>query len=125
MRELAALLDDIICSSTTGVFKAESPEAFFGPWLDASCLRFEDALLIDDRSENCDAFVACGGSAVHWRAELHDRHLALAEVRAWIDDEPMASTVSTAACTAASCRAPAASVPARPSLPARRLVGLT
>lgn len=80
-RELAPIFDDIVCSSATGVFKAEDPETFFGSWLDANGLGFEDALLIDDRHDNCAAFERCGGSAVPWSAAATDRARAMRRVR--------------------------------------------
>jgi hypothetical protein len=58
--------DDIICSSEVGFLKAKNPEAFFGPWLSDHCKTFADALLIDDRADNCNAFRQMGGAAIQW-----------------------------------------------------------
>jgi hypothetical protein len=77
LRELAPWLDDILCSSATRVFKAEEPQTFFGPWLETNGLTFDDALLIDDRPDNCRAFERCGGSAVLWDADRARRRDAL------------------------------------------------
>lgn len=66
LRELAPILDDIICSSARGTFKAEDPNGFFGAWLESSGMGFADAVLVDDREDNCLAFEAAGGRAVRW-----------------------------------------------------------
>jgi hypothetical protein len=58
--------DDLVCSSDVGTLKAADPAAFFGPYLAACGLGFEDALLVDDRSDNCRAFRAAGGAALRW-----------------------------------------------------------
>jgi len=63
----ASLCDDIVCSSDVGKLKSEDPETFFGSWLSAYRLTFADALLIDDRAVNCEAFVSAGGSAIQWK----------------------------------------------------------
>ena len=59
--------DDIVCSSNVGKLKSEDPKMFFEPWLMAHGLGFEDALLIDDRAANCEAFVRAGVTAIQWR----------------------------------------------------------
>jgi len=69
LRDLAPVMDDIICSSRHGVFKAEDPMAFFGMWLDGNGLDFTDAVLIDDRGDNCLAFEDAGGHAIRWRSD--------------------------------------------------------
>jgi hypothetical protein len=58
--------DDLVCSSDVGVLKAEDARAFFGPYLSACGLGFDEALLIDDRSDNCAAFRQAGGTALRW-----------------------------------------------------------
>jgi len=63
----AAFCDDIVCSSEVGQLKSEDPVGFFGPWLSAYGLRFSDALLIDDRADNCAAFVQQGGAVIQWK----------------------------------------------------------
>ncbi|MGW4368097.1 hypothetical protein ACWEKT_20885 [Nocardia takedensis] len=62
-----ATFDDVLSSNELGVLKSEDPHGFFGPWLQQHRLKFGDALLIDDRSENCAAFHAHGGTAMHWQ----------------------------------------------------------
>jgi hypothetical protein len=69
LRDLAPVMDDIICSSRHGVFKAEDPTAFFGMWLAGTGLDFADAVLIDDREDNCLAFEDVGGRAIRWRSD--------------------------------------------------------
>jgi hypothetical protein len=102
LRGLAPIFEDIICSSATRVFKAEAPELFFGPWLAANGLRFTDAMLIDDRHDNCDAFERCGGTAVVWNDQQADRERALQTIghfaqgpppgrAAWVGDVPAAT----------------------------------
>ncbi|MBF6216067.1 hypothetical protein IU487_34275 [Nocardia puris] len=62
----ATVFDDIISSSDTGVLKSEDPAAFFGSWLTTAGRSFSEALLIDDRADNCAAFERCGGAAIEW-----------------------------------------------------------
>lgn len=82
--ELAAVIDDMICSGTQGVLKAEDPSAFFGPWLAAHDLDFSEALLVDDRSDNCAAFLAAGGHALVWpRGEHEAQAEALGYIGEW------------------------------------------
>jgi len=61
------LFDDLLCSSEIGAMKASDPVGFFGSWLRDAGLGFADAILIDDRGDNCEAFRRCGGRAVQWR----------------------------------------------------------
>lgn len=67
LADWAVICDDIICSSQAGALKSEDPQAFFGPWLAAHAVRFADALLIDDRADNCAAFTSQGGTAIQWK----------------------------------------------------------
>jgi hypothetical protein len=81
--------DDIICSSDVGALKSEDPDRFFGTWLRTHGLEFEQALLIDDRADNCEAFRAQGGTTVQWKMGTNDIQEADAEVRRWLGiDEP-------------------------------------
>ncbi|WP_327116931.1 hypothetical protein OHB12_06100 [Nocardia sp. NBC_01730] len=64
--DAAAAFDDILSSSDTGVLKSEDPQSFFGPWLTKAGLSFTDALLIDDRTDNCTAFELHAGAAIEW-----------------------------------------------------------
>lgn len=57
--------DGLLSSSDLGVLKAENPAEFFRPWLSARGLRFDSAVLVDDNSDNCDAFESQGGAAIH------------------------------------------------------------
>ncbi|MGH3736244.1 MAG: hypothetical protein ACRDT6_11580 [Micromonosporaceae bacterium] len=57
--------DGLLSSSDLGVLKAESPAAFFGPWLNTRGLGFGSAVLVDDNRDNCDAFESHGGAAIH------------------------------------------------------------
>lgn len=61
------ICDEIICSSNVGTLKSEDPISFFGSTLSNYGLDFTDALLIDDRQDNCDAFIKCGGDAIRWK----------------------------------------------------------
>jgi hypothetical protein len=58
--------DAIICSSSVQALKAEDPIGFFGPFLEALGLTFEDAALIDDRLDNCEAFAGQGGTPLRY-----------------------------------------------------------
>jgi hypothetical protein len=82
LSHIARLVDDLLCSSSLGVLKSEDPVRFFGPWLEAHGLTFEDALLIDDRGDNCDQFRAAGGSTVQW-TESDDHDDSIAAIRSW------------------------------------------
>jgi hypothetical protein len=72
LADWAVICDDIICSSDVAALKADDPQAFFGPWLGRHGLRFPDAVLIDDRADNCAAFTTCGGAAIQWNIGAHD-----------------------------------------------------
>jgi hypothetical protein len=74
--------DDLVCSSDVGVLKGGDPHAFFGPYLAACGLGFADALLIDDRSDNCAAFRSMGGTALRWTMHTDP----LADVRGVIEN---------------------------------------
>lgn len=63
--DLRNVIHAVLSSSDIGVLKAEAPQAFFGAWLDSRGLDFEDAVLVDDVVENCEAFESCGGRALH------------------------------------------------------------
>jgi len=80
----AVVCDDIICSSEVGALKAEDPVGFFGPWLSEYDLSFSNALLIDDRADNCDAFRGQGGSAVQWKMRENDISEVRQSVGRWL-----------------------------------------
>ena len=80
-----ASCDDIICSSQVGTLKSEDPAAFFGPWLERRGLRFADAVLIDDRTDNCAAFTEQGGTALHWKLGTNPVSNLDTLLRDWFD----------------------------------------
>jgi len=63
----ATICDDIVCSSDVGALKSEDAVGFFGTWLREHGLSFDQAVLIDDREDNCRAFTAQGGLALQWK----------------------------------------------------------
>ena len=77
-----ARCDDILCSSERGTLKSEDPRTFFGPWLEQSGLGFSDAVLVDDRVDNCEAFAAYGGRALRWKFGTNP----LSELQAGLED---------------------------------------
>lgn len=83
LTDTASFFDDIICSSEVGTFKATDPRKFFGDWLALNGLSFRDALLIDDRADNCGAFVRVGGTSIQWPKSSAGKALALAEIVEW------------------------------------------
>ena len=91
----AKVCDDYICSSDVGALKAQDPVAFFGPWLTDSGFGFGDALLIDDRADNCAAFQEQGGSTVRWRMGQNDISEVAGAVHEWLarDPHPISSPV--------------------------------
>jgi len=84
LRDTATAFDDILCSGRIGVLKSEDPYAFFGPWLEDRGLAFADALLVDDRADNCEAFERAGGASVLWPLAPDDRGAALDIVRQFV-----------------------------------------
>ena len=84
----APAMDDLVCSSDVGVLKGQDPDAFFGPYLAACGLGFADALLIDDRSENCAAFRRAGGTALRWTMHTDPLPELVATLHAWLDGPP-------------------------------------
>jgi FMN phosphatase YigB (HAD superfamily) len=90
----AVICDDIICSSDVAALKADDPRAFFGPWLDRHGMGFTDAVLIDDRADNCAAFTACGGAAIQWKMGASDITDATGALKRWLST-PAQHTAST------------------------------
>jgi hypothetical protein len=80
----ASACDDLVCSSDVGVLKAGDPAAFFGPYLAACGLGFGDALLIDDRSDNCLAFRRAGGTALRWTMHTDPLAEVVATLGTWL-----------------------------------------
>ncbi|MFI2477840.1 hypothetical protein [Nocardia xishanensis] len=72
--DAASTFDDILSSSESGVLKSENPQAFFGPWLAKTGWSFTDALLIDDRADNCTAFERLAGATVTWNPANNTAH---------------------------------------------------
>jgi FMN phosphatase YigB (HAD superfamily) len=85
LTDWAVTCDDIICSSEAGTLKSENPLAFFGPWLAAHGVRFTDAVLIDDRADNCAAFTGQGGTAIQWKMGTSDISDLTSRLRHWLD----------------------------------------
>ncbi len=80
-RDLASVIDAVLCSARLGLLKTDGVDKFFGPWLEAHRLGFTDALLLDDNEDICAAFVSAGGKAVVVRSVEQ----AVAELRRWQD----------------------------------------
>jgi hypothetical protein len=85
MSAWASCFDDIVCSSDVRALKSEDPAGFFGPWLAERGLDFSDALLIDDRADNCAAFIERGGSVVQWKMGVGDIAHVTAAIGNWLE----------------------------------------
>lgn len=81
----AFFCDDIVCSSDVGRLKSEDPEGFFGPWLSVRGLSFADALLIDDRADNCEVFAQRGGHAVQWKMGTNQISEIAEAIEQWME----------------------------------------
>lgn len=84
LADWAVICDDIICSSDVAALKSEDPAGFFGPWLADSGLEFTDAVLIDDRADNCAAFRDRGGTTLQWKMGTDPIGDAADALRRWI-----------------------------------------
>jgi hypothetical protein len=100
LADWAVICDDIICSSQAGALKSEDPQAFFGPWLNAHWRGFSDALLIDDRADNCAAFSVAGGATIQWKMGANDVAEVINRLKEWLDDDPSAVAASVGSRTA-------------------------
>ncbi len=80
----AVVCDDIICSSDVAALKSEDPTSFFGPWLSRYDLSFADALLIDDRADNCAAFRQHGGATLQWKMGSNDISEVVVGLQNWL-----------------------------------------
>jgi hypothetical protein len=49
---------------------------------------FTDAVLIDDRADNCAAFTGQGGAAIQWKMGTHDISDAARKLKSWLDRTP-------------------------------------
>jgi FMN phosphatase YigB (HAD superfamily) len=87
LADWAVICDDIICSSQAGTLKSEDPQKFFAPWLADHGLGFADAVLIDDRADNCQAFTSQGGAAIQWKMGTHAVGDATAQLQRWLDQQ--------------------------------------
>jgi hypothetical protein len=96
LADWAFVCDDMICSSDVAVLKSEGIVGFFGPWLSRHGMSFQDALLIDDREDNCAAFRQQGGTALRWRMGADDITEAATALSRWLDGSA-ASELSYAA----------------------------
>ncbi|HEY4850971.1 MAG TPA: hypothetical protein VII22_09245 [Streptosporangiaceae bacterium] len=47
-------------------------------------MRFTDAVLIDDRTDNCTAFTECGGTAIQWKMGTNDISEAIGALKHWL-----------------------------------------
>jgi hypothetical protein len=94
LTDWAVICDDIICSSQAGALKSEDPQMFFGPWLAARGVGFTDAVLIDDRADNCAAFTGQGGTAIQWKMGTNDISDITCQLRQWIDEDLRTQAVS-------------------------------
>lgn len=84
IRSLRGCIDAVLCSSDLGVLKAESPDTFFGTWLEEHGLLPKQALLIDDSPRNCARFEEFGGTAIRF-TNMPD---ALCDLDVWARDLP-------------------------------------
>jgi hypothetical protein len=87
LADWAVICDDIICSSRAGALKSEDPQGFFGPWLAAHEVGFTDAVLIDDRADNCAAFISQGGTAIQWKMGTSDISEVTSQLRQWLNQD--------------------------------------
>jgi hypothetical protein len=87
LADWALICDDIICSSQARALKSEDPRTFFGPWLKAHDLGFADAVLIDDRAGNCEAFTSQGGAAIQWKIGTHAIGEAISQLQQWLNHQ--------------------------------------
>jgi hypothetical protein len=71
----------------TGVLKSEDPQAFFGPWLAAHGVGFTDAVLIDDRADNCAAFTRESRAAIQWKIGTNDLSDVTDQLRQWLNHD--------------------------------------
>ncbi|WP_433513818.1 hypothetical protein ACQP2T_61440 [Nonomuraea sp. CA-143628] len=88
MAEWAFVCDDIIYSSNVAALKSEDPATFFGPWLHQHGMAFDDALLIDDRADNCAAFQQQGGTALRWKMGINDTAEVVDGLNRWLEALP-------------------------------------
>jgi hypothetical protein len=88
LADWAIICDDIVCSSEVGVLKAQDPMTFFGGFLARHGFGFEDAALVDDRTDNCQAFADHGGTPVQYKMTNGDVNNVLATLVDWLEAAP-------------------------------------
>lgn len=88
LRQWAQVSDGIICSSDVGVLKSEDPKAFFGATLERYGFDFRNAVLIDDREDNCCAFRNVGGEAITFKTGRDSVQLLASKLGAWLGWSP-------------------------------------
>lgn len=81
----ALICDDIICSSDVAALKSEDPVGFFHPWLTQYGLSFTDAVLIDDRADNCAAFQQQGGATLRWKMGTSNINEVIDGLNQWLE----------------------------------------
>lgn len=84
LNRIARNFDDILCSASIGVLKAENPDVFFGTWLSQHSMPIYNSLLIDDRQDNCQAFRRLGGRAINWDDSTGPKPDRLAQIRDFV-----------------------------------------
>jgi hypothetical protein len=84
LADWAIVCDDIVCSSEVGALKAENPVQFFGDFLTRHGLDFTDAALVDDRSDNCEAFAEQGGTPVQYKMTSGDVYDVKSKLMQWL-----------------------------------------
>jgi hypothetical protein len=93
---VGVICDDIICSSEAGTLKAKTLRHSSDPWLAAHGVGFTDAVLIDDRADNCNAFTSRGGITIQWKMGTSDVREVTRGLRQWLDDSFGAAPAPTA-----------------------------
>ena len=91
LADWAVICDDLICCGQTGALKSEDPQAFFGPSLTAHGLGFTDAVLIDDRADNCATFTREGGAAIQWKMGTSELSEVTDQLRHWLIQDTQAA----------------------------------
>jgi len=61
------VFDYVINSADVKALKAEDPEKFFGSFITSQNMSFSDAILIDDKAYNIDAFTSVGGQGLCYK----------------------------------------------------------
>ena len=67
--------------------KSGDPQAFFGPWLAAHGAGLTDAVLIDDRADNCAAFTREGGAAIQSKMGIDGLSDVTGQLGQWLNHD--------------------------------------